>query len=536
MRVKKTPVPSPPTAATAPAWPISRSTAALLLIVLLGAGLRLYAIGESSFWVDEFCSVECATGRDLAHVELPAGVWIDNPPHLTSLEGARPWWSIWTHMRLDNHPPLYFILLRWWMMLGWTSDAQLRALSILPGLAAIGLLYDAVRTLHGKRAGLWAALLLALGNPAIHFSQETRNYSLLLAMGLMSCAAMARISRHGPSAGRATALIAGVVGMLLSHYFAIAGLAALGLYALLALRGKARWWTIGALSAATGVFLLVWGPFLWQQHRSVGINNMWQIEPAADHLSQTFWRLADLPVRFLKDFFPETLSDPYWRSVLGALGLTAYLLPLCWLRRRRALLLWYLWFLCPVLMVFGLDLIRHAKHLLFIRYTILAAPGLYALLAVASNRKPRWLGDAIPGAASLLCLVGLFRGTYGDNIEWPTLADYLESHATPRDVIVYASAGRDDQYAGAMYLGVSYYAPELKTPIFLLTRPATPEQLTRLSRASTVWLLAGKPTIPYEMLLPGFRLHEDAIFPLVGRLWRLSPPSASAEPSPASGP
>ena len=43
----------------------------LLLILGLAAGLRLYDINASSFWLDEFCSVETSTGRGLAHVALP---------------------------------------------------------------------------------------------------------------------------------------------------------------------------------------------------------------------------------------------------------------------------------------------------------------------------------------------------------------------------------------------------------------------------------------------------------------------------------
>src|SRR5947207_15315372 len=115
----------------------SRSSAQVLLlgILLLALALRLYGIGSSSFWLDEFCSLETATGRGLVHVALPANVIIANPGHLTTLDDERPWWSIWTSMRLDNHPPLYFVLLRWWIYCVVTSEAAFRALSIGASLA-----------------------------------------------------------------------------------------------------------------------------------------------------------------------------------------------------------------------------------------------------------------------------------------------------------------------------------------------------------------------------------------------------------------
>jgi len=59
----------------------------LSVIVLLGAGLRLYALGYQSFWTDEIFSLMTAD------------------PALTFRE-------FWDRVLADTHPPLYYLLLR----------------------------------------------------------------------------------------------------------------------------------------------------------------------------------------------------------------------------------------------------------------------------------------------------------------------------------------------------------------------------------------------------------------------------------------
>ena len=56
-------------------------------IVLLGAGLRVYALGYQSFWTDEIFSL------------------ITTDPTLTFRE-------FWDRVLADTHPPVYYVLLR----------------------------------------------------------------------------------------------------------------------------------------------------------------------------------------------------------------------------------------------------------------------------------------------------------------------------------------------------------------------------------------------------------------------------------------
>jgi hypothetical protein len=87
----------------------------------------------------------------------------------------------------DVHPPLYYLLLQAWIGVWGDSAAALRALSVLLGLAAVGLLYLAVveaarwsssAPSAGRSGALLSALLLAISAAQVTASRTARMYAL----------------------------------------------------------------------------------------------------------------------------------------------------------------------------------------------------------------------------------------------------------------------------------------------------------------------------------------------------------------------
>ena len=120
----------------------------LLVIVAIAAALRLHEIDRLSFWFDEAATV-----------------------HFARLEP----WDLWGR---DTHPPLYYLLIHFWLLLG-DSESWLRLLSLLFSLGTLVGVYCAGRALGGVRVGLIAAALLALAGFELRFAQEARMYALL---------------------------------------------------------------------------------------------------------------------------------------------------------------------------------------------------------------------------------------------------------------------------------------------------------------------------------------------------------------------
>ena len=195
---------------------------ALALILVIGAVLRVAWIGTPSLWMDEIGSIQVATGHGLVHDQLPIGIIEHDQVNLTQLWGADPWWQIWTAGSDNVNPPLYYILLRWWMDLFGTGATAVRMLSAIFSLAAVVVLFDVCRLLHGPRIGSLAAALTVLAGAQLDFAQDARAYAMLIFLGLCCCDAVVRIERAGATPRRLATLAVLLVAMALTHYFSLA--------------------------------------------------------------------------------------------------------------------------------------------------------------------------------------------------------------------------------------------------------------------------------------------------------------------------
>src|SRR5579863_4972746 len=109
----------------------------LAALLIFGGLIRFDRIGRQSQWPDEFWSVYLSTGRGDQAFQLPGGKLLNPPPHLLSLADAPPWWNIWTGMGSAVHPPIYHIVLRWWMDILGESDWATRSLSAVLDLVGV---------------------------------------------------------------------------------------------------------------------------------------------------------------------------------------------------------------------------------------------------------------------------------------------------------------------------------------------------------------------------------------------------------------
>lgn len=89
------------------------------------------------------------------------------------------------------HPPLYFGLLKIWIAFGNSSEFWIRLFSALCFALTTPVVYVIGRTASGRRAGLYAACLVATAPFLIRYAQEARPYAMLLlfcSLALMSVA------------------------------------------------------------------------------------------------------------------------------------------------------------------------------------------------------------------------------------------------------------------------------------------------------------------------------------------------------------
>ena len=149
----------------------------VVLLVLLGAFLRFYRLGAQSLWVDELLTISAANiGGTLGRGAL------------SNIQG-----------------PLHAVLIHFIARLS-TSEVALRGLSALAGTATIPVVYLLGRDMAGRRTGLVAATLITVSPFAVWYSQEVRNYALLIFLASVSTLAAWRIMVAGTRSWRSYAV------------------------------------------------------------------------------------------------------------------------------------------------------------------------------------------------------------------------------------------------------------------------------------------------------------------------------------------
>jgi hypothetical protein len=96
-------------------------------------------------------------------------------------------------VKIDPHPPHYYLLLHYWMAFNGEAAYGVRLLSALFGAATIPIMYLIGQRLSGALVGLAAAAFLAFSPFNIYFAQEARMYTFLAFNAAVAIYALARL-------------------------------------------------------------------------------------------------------------------------------------------------------------------------------------------------------------------------------------------------------------------------------------------------------------------------------------------------------
>jgi hypothetical protein len=216
------------------------------LLTVLAAVIRFYRIGHQGFWFDE------ATSALLVHFS-PGKMF-----------GLIP--------KTESTPPLYYCIAWVWSRVFGDSEAGLRSLSAVAGVATVPVMYAATARMVSIRAGVIAAALAACNPLLIWYSQEARSYSLLVLLCAGSILAASYLREHPTRRSAASwAIVSGLA--LATHYYAILVVAPEALWLLYVHRSSRRVQTAFGFVVLCGLALM---PLLIAQernHRSLWIGH-----------------------------------------------------------------------------------------------------------------------------------------------------------------------------------------------------------------------------------------------------------------------
>ncbi|QPV63700.1 glycosyltransferase family 39 protein [Halosimplex litoreum] len=456
-------------------------SAALLGVVLVVAlVVRLRALTAESLWMDEVYSITYATERSTLAIltELP-------------LE--------------DPHPPLYYLLLRGWTAVFGASTVATRALSVVFGVAAVGLLFALGRRLYDRETATVAAAMLALSGMHLYFSQDTRMYSLYTALAVASLYWYVRLVFDGDRSRRTAAgYVATTVLLGYTHVFGLFLVLAqncyLAIHALRVERSQAvellrNWVGTQAVTALLlGPFLAVLGMRLLGYPPFDTASPTWIPVPEPGLLVDTVARYFEygwLWDSWAIGFIAASLALAGWALVSDTdpdefpTGRLDRLLP----SRRTTFLLVVL--VVPVVVPFAVSLT--VEPIYRAKYTAAASIGLFLLVA-RGIAELRWtnlgVGRFAVAGLLLLAMAGSVVALQGSpqNPQWEDAVEGVERHGDDPHIVV-VGGNVPERFYPAVHVAGEESATAVQTSELDTIGDVVAE---RHARGDQVWLLISR--------------------------------------------
>ena len=346
----------------------SRAHPALLgvaALTVLAAAIRFYRLGHQGFWYDEGISAHL--------VSYPLG----------QMFGLIP--------QSESTPPLYYCIAWVWVRVFGDTEAGLRSLSAVAGVATVPFVYGAAKRLVSVRAGLIAAALAACNPLLVWYSQEARAYALLVLLCAVSLLAFSYLLEH-PTRGSAAVWAVASGLALATEYYAILAVVPEALWLLYRHRRSRSVQVAIGFVAVCGLALI---PVIVRENRN-GLSH---------------WIARYSLARRVKQIVPQFVigfGSPAYDVLeptavaLAVFGIVLLLTRRAGLGRRGALLAGAL---ALGGLVLNLLLVAGGIDDLLTRNVIaLWIPAAIALAAGFSIARPRMLGV---GAAAALCAIGM---------------------------------------------------------------------------------------------------------------------------------
>ncbi|HEY6866947.1 MAG TPA: glycosyltransferase family 39 protein, partial [Candidatus Eisenbacteria bacterium] len=205
-------------------------------------------------WLAIACAVALAAG--LARLGHP-GLWIEEI--YTARWAALPWPALVTTLRGQLHPPLYFVLERLLAPTLGGSEAGLRLLALLSGVAAVAAAFWAVRPILNDRVSAAAAWFLALSPQFFLYARMAQYFALAALAAMVAHGLFVRLAmeRGRPRSWALYALAAAL--MLYTSYLSLCLVLAHGVWAAVSRRRREL---LPGWIAATAASLLLLSPWL----------------------------------------------------------------------------------------------------------------------------------------------------------------------------------------------------------------------------------------------------------------------------------
>jgi uncharacterized membrane protein len=459
----------------------------LAIVLLIGTLLRFWNLDLKPLWLDEVITALISTGRGYKIVPLEVAFPLSTLEPIFTLKPNTTCGQITQLVTTQSvHPPLFFCWLNDWLNRLSSSDAtfawKLRSLPALAGVGMIAAVYWLNRTAFSGRAGLFAAMTMAVSPFAVYLSQEARHYTIPMLLITLALAGLVRLLQGLRQQQRQIGvwlgwIVVNSLGFYVHYFFVLAFVAQV--IALVTVMWRSRssvllrqWGEIGLASSGVVATYLLWLPTF--------LNHM--IRPETDWLKASapvglhlLAPLYQFPIGWLTMIvtFPVE-NQPLWVTIPAVLLM---LLVAIWLIQQLNQPLRQLWqnpathpetallvyFLGVVLLQFLVIIYILGKDITVVpRYNFVYYPAVCALIGAGLWQKERRSAEAqtspLLPSAFLLWTVGLLSCVFVVNnlaFQKPyspqETATYLNQEPTIPQVVAMGYADLQDVALGLSF-------------------------------------------------------------------------------------
>ena len=405
------------------------------ILILIALVVRLIGLSLDSFWYDEVFSVRAARISFSEIIRLATS---------------------------DVHPPLYSLLLHFWIKFFGETESAVRLLSVCFSVLTVLVIYRLALKLFNHRVAFFAGLFTTLSPFHVFYAQEARGYAQLTFLAASSVYFFVCWLKDGGRISSALYVLSTALLLYTHIYAAFVVLAQLLYFASLfflareAFRKRLRSWL--AIQFITGALFLPWMLIVIQQALRAK-RGFWIQEPdwvapfrtLIDYCGSLWLALLILPlfVYGLKRCFKQNDQDTI--DSLPHLG--AFLL---------------LWLTLPIGVPFFLSKLTTPFYLS--KYTIAASLPFYLFAACGLDRVRRAVWQPI--LVLLICVCSVTELSRDLSVlkreRWRDAAYNLEHAAQAGDLVLFNSTGSAMSFA--------YYAKRKDMTSAVFPYSATDEQ------------------------------------------------------------
>jgi uncharacterized membrane protein len=513
----------------------------LTIVIILGVAFRFINLDRKVYWHDEVYTSMRAAGFTRGEIDeelfqnkiIPA-------PTLQKFQQIKPGSTVADtidSLKVEDpqHPPLYFLMARFWMQNFGGSLTASRLLPALLSLFSLPLMYKlAMELFNSQRVAWMATTLLAISPFDILFAQTARQYGLLATLVIGSSLSLLRSLRHSHWKNWTVYGISVALGLYTHPFFALT-LIGHGVFVLLGRRntetnrwivapvaqGINRWLGFGSAIALALLLYAPWIRVLLTNSQRAAATTDWARIPQPFSYLVKLWTLSFTSLFIDLDFgfnnpWTYLLRVPFVVMILGALYFVYRRTP------RRVWLFILTSVFVPFLLLALPDLLVGGKRSAVSRYLISCYPGIqlavaYLLAIGLTTGKAFWRGAlAVVMTASVIsCGTSALAETWWNkdlSYDNATVSRLVNAEAAKNPVVA-SDIGDDFTNTGDL-ISLSFRLKD-NVRLFLMSRPSNFEAI---AQEPEVLLFRPSNTMREAIAQKGWRLQMVSA---PGRLWRL---------------